>query len=410
VIRSLTIGLPIDAMSTSEIEAQVRNLVSTARRALDDLDLPVRTLRFTLPAVGADGEAEGALLPHMRWVDGLAQATGVRWFCLPIDLVSAGPRRERLAAVLDGVSRFDRMFVNLIAAADGRIAVGAIDDIARFVLDVSRKTNNGFDNFRVGASFNCPANAPFFPFSRHGGPDVAFSFAVETTRLALETIEGIDRRDIARVRDSIAEALAPLLSRVDAAGAALADATGTRYVGLDASFAPMPVDGISVAALVESLIGASIGSHASVFATSFLTDALRTALARSGARAVGFNGVMYSILEDRKLASASSQRSVNLDSLLALSTVCACGLDMIPVPGASFPEEIAALALDVGALSSALDKPLGIRVLPIPNAHANDYTRLNLDFLCDSRVLGLTANERSVASSASVVGFITPRR
>lgn len=410
MIRSLTIGLPIDALSTAEVEAQVRSLVAAARRALDDVGLPVRTLRFTLPPVGPEGEAEGALLPRMRWVDGLAQSTGVRWFCLPIDLASAGPRRERLAAALDGVTRFDRMFVNLIAAADRRIAVGAIEDVAQFMLAVSRKTNNGFDNFRVGASFNCPANAPFFPFSRHDGRDVAFSFAVETTRLAGEAIENIDRRDIACVRDSISDALVPLLSRVDAAGAALADATGARYAGLDGSFAPMPVDGISVAALVESIIGASIGSHASIFATSFLTDALRTAIARSGARTIGFNGVMYSILEDRKLASASSQRAVNLDALLALSTVCACGLDMIPVPGSSFPEEIAALALDVAALSSALDKPLGIRVLPIPNAHANDYTRLNLDFLCDSRVLGLTANERSVASSASVVEFVTPRR
>src|SRR5689334_12868066 len=191
MIRSLTIGLPIGESSPAEIETRVRALLRAKDEVLAGRE--PRTLRFTLPPSGAEGEAEGALFSRLRWVDELATATGVRWYCLPLDFVAAGPRRGRLAVALDAVTRFQRLFLNLILAADRRIAVNAAHDAAQLVLDISKKSNNGFDNFRVGASFNCPPNAPFFPFSRHQGAGVAFSFALETTQVALEAMNEFAR-------------------------------------------------------------------------------------------------------------------------------------------------------------------------------------------------------------------------
>lgn len=411
MIRALTIGLPLDKISPTGIDACVRRLLRCVEREFSPPSAMPRTVRLTLPAIGQEGEAEGAMLSRLRWVDELARTTGARWFCLPLDFVESGPRRGRIAAALDGVVRFERMFLNLILASDRQIAVNAVDDAAKLVLDVSRKSNNGFDNFRVGASCNCPSNAPFFPFSRHEGDNVAFSFALETTQLALEALRDFARpQDTGAVRDRLVTTLTPALASVDEIGRRLADASGTEYRGLDASFAPMPGDDVSVGALVEQIIGAPIGSHASVFATAFLTDAIRTAIRESGARAVGFNGVMYAILEDPVLAAANSKRCISIDSLLALATVCACGLDMVPVPGLSFAEEIGAVMLDVAAMSCALDKPLGIRLLPIPDARVNEFTKLNLDFLCDSRVIGLTSNDRRLTTESHLLGLRTPRR
>jgi uncharacterized protein (UPF0210 family) len=408
MIRSLTIGLPVGEASTAEIGDRVRALLRAKDQVLAGRE--PRTLRFTLPPSGPEGEAEGALFSRLRWVDELATSTGVRWYCLPLDFVAPGPRRGRIAAALDAVGRFERMFLNIILAADRKIAVNAAHDAAQLVLDISKKSNNGFDNFRVGASFNCPPNAPFFPFSRHEGGNVAFSFALETTQVALEAIQDFPRsQDAGAVRDHIVDALCPRLREMDAFGERLAAMSGCEYRGLDASFAPMPVEHVSVARLVEKIIGGPVGSHGSIFATSFLTDALRVAIQESKARAVGFNGVMYSMLEDPALAAAHSKRRIGLDGLLALSTVCACGLDMIPVPGLSFPEEISAVMLDVAGLSCALDKPLGARLLPIPGAHVNELTELNLDFLCDSRVLGLTSNDRRLESQEHLSGLRVPR-
>jgi uncharacterized protein (UPF0210 family) len=397
-------------MSTTIVETRVQHLLKEAREQLTPLQLVPRTQRFTLPPCGPESEAEGVMLSRLRWVDELARRMGVRWFCTPLDFVSPGPRAGRVAAALDAVVRFDRMFLNMILATNRQMAANATHDAAKLVLDISRKTNNGFDNFRVGASFNCPPNAPFFPFSRHEGSNVAFSFALETTQLALQVVKGnATTRDVDAVRNDLVTQLVPCLRSIDEIGQHLAATTATEYRGIDASFAPMPSDNVSVATLVESLTGAPIGSPASVFGTALLTDALRTALVQSRAKAVGFNGVMYAVLEDPGLAAANSKRLISIDTLMVLSTVCACGLDMVPVPGLSFPEEISAVMLDVASLSCSLDKPLGARLLPIPNGQVNEFTKLNLDFLCDSRVIGLGANDRKIQTRDHLIGFRTPR-
>jgi uncharacterized protein (UPF0210 family) len=118
---------------------------------------------------------------------------------------------------------------------------------------------------------------------------------------------------------------------------------------------------------------------------------------------------MYSLAEDDYLAQANSRRCLTLDALVALSAVCGCGLDMVPIPGTSFPEEVAALILDIAALSCTLRKPLGVRLLPIPNRAANEFTQFNLDFLCDTRIIGLAAGDRRLATSAEALQYLAAR-
>jgi uncharacterized protein len=124
---------------------------------------------------------------------------------------------------------------------------------------------------------------------------------------------------------------------------------------------------------------------------------LRASLERSGARRIGFNGVMASLLEDPTLAERCSRKAFEMDALLAFAAVCGCGLDMVPIPGDAYPEEIGSLMLDVAGMSSALGKPLGVRLLPIPRKNSNEMTDFGHDFFHNCRVLPL--RNRSVASS-----------
>lgn len=413
MIRSLTLGLPVGVQSPAEIGDKAKTFIDLARQHLGQAGVAPRTMRFTLPPFGPDGEMEGAIPNVLRWVDEIAVETGVRWICLPLDFVTPGSRRERLLAALDAMSKFPRIFLNMIVAERGNIAVEAINDAASFVLNLSRKSNNGFDNFRVGASANCPANAPFFPFSRHEGEGLAFSFALETTDIALNVMsqpEIRQGRDIALIRDRMITELTPALQRIDTLGRELAEAGGVEYRGLDASLAPFPDGHMSVGALIEEILGAQVGSQGSVFVTAVLTDVLRAALRASGARAVGFNGVMFSVLEDERLAAANSRRGTSLEGLTALAAVCGCGIDMVPVPGLSFQEEIAAVMLDIAGLSSTLSKPLGVRLLPIPNKSVNEFTQFNLDFLCDSRVMALTSNDHRFRTAQHLLDLKAPLR
>ena len=413
MIRSLTLGLPVDRQSPFEIAARTKLFMDLARKYLGKVGEAPRTMRFTLPPLGLDAETEGVIPNVLSWVDKIADETRVRWICLPLDFVAPGSRRERLLSTLDAMTRFPRIFVNMIVSDQGNIAVEAINDVASFVLNLARKSNNGFDNFRVGASANCPSNAPFFPFSRHEGEDLAFSFALETTPIALKALSlstSRQERDIVFIRDRMIAELTPALQRIDSLGRKLAEVSGVEYRGLDASLAPFPDVQMSVGAVIEQILGAQVGSQGSVFVTAVLTDVLRSALQASGARAVGFNGVMFSVLEDERLAAANSRRGIGLEGLTALAAVCGCGIDMVPVPGLSFQEEIAAVILDIASLSSTLSKPLGVRLLPIPNKTVNEFTQFNLDFLCDSRVMALTANDHLFRSAQHLLDLKAPLR
>lgn len=410
MIRSVTVGIPVGAKSPAELEDGAKRLIAEARSILGDANMVPRTIRYTLPAVGPKGEDEGTVLSMLRWIDGLAAETGVRWFCLPFDFVEDGPRRQRLATALDIISRFPRLFMNLIVADEHRMSVPAINDVASLVTKIARKSNNGFDNFRVGASCGCPANSPFFPFSRHEGDEIAFSFALETTGIALAVVQELGTApDLDIFRDRLVERLSEALAEINALGFEIASRTGSVYKGLDASFAPFPDGEMSVAALVEHLLGAPVGSHGSVFITGVLTDAIRASIRASGALSVGFNGVMYSLMEDNTLATANSRRNINMDAMVSLSAVCGCGVDMVPISGNSFPEEIAGLTLDIAQMALSLHKPLGVRVLPIPNKAPNEFTEFNLDFLCDSRVVGLQAHDRQLKTAAPSLGLLSPR-
>ena len=77
--------------------------------------------------------------------------------------------------------------------------------------------------------------------------------------------------------------------------------------------------------------------------------------------------------------------------------MCGCGLDTVPVPGpgeATPPAErerlvrsVAALLLDVAAMSRRLRKPLSARLLPVPGARAGDATRFDSPHLVNGRVM-----------------------
>ena len=133
----------------------------------------------------------------------------------------------------------------------------------------------------------------------------------------------------------------------------------------------------------------TLGNLGSLSITSRLTDFINTSFEISKAKRAGFNGVMFSPLEDDWLAKQSVQGILDIESLMLYSTVCGCGIDMLPLPGDVFGETIASLICDVITLSYKLKKPLGIRVLPIPGKFSNDKTNFNHEFLSDMKILNI---------------------
>lgn len=407
MIRAVTLGLPIFDQPLGQIKESVGNFIPALNDAVGARGWPLRTSRLCLPPLPPSFETNAAKIPSLIGsVSRLAEYAGTRWFCLPVNLADGTEHAARLAALKGTLLREERLFVNLMVVDAGNISPEGAHSAAEFILGVSRKSRKGYENFRTGASCGCLANTPFFPFSRHEGQDLAFSLALETCEIALEVAQAIETLEAFR-SDFIAK-LSQRLLEMDLFAHELSEKTGLRYAGLDCSLAPFPDGKISVGRLLELLGAEPFGSQGTVFLTAMLTDALKSAIAQTGVRVTGFNGVMFSVLEDDWLAKATRRRRLDLSALNLYATMCGCGLDMVPIPGDVLVDDIKNTILDTATLAVRLNKPLGVRLLPIPERTLNEFTEFNMEFLCDARVLNVPGSDRDLNFQGGAWLYQTP--
>ena len=135
------------------------------------------------------------------------------------------------------------------------------------------------------------------------------------------------------------------------------------------------------------MLGVKPGYNGTLFMTYYLTDILKS-ISRY-IKTVGFNGVIYSLLEDRHMAK---NNNYTIDSLISYASVCGCGVDMIPVPGDISKSEITSIILDINALSTKLNKPLGVRILPIPHKKAGEFTNFKHSFMVNTKIREIKCN------------------
>ncbi|MBI2896360.1 MAG: DUF711 family protein [Deltaproteobacteria bacterium] len=408
-IRAFTLGIDPEGRDKRALEERI----GLFWRAVGDVVLgegwTLRSRRIVLPLVNARPRFSLQNLNALvAWLRDVAASSDVRWFDVPFTTFVDGAIEPHFDAALEVVQRYPMAFVNFVVAVGGRIERRGILHAARFIRSVSRLSRNGYDNFRVGATCNGVANTPFFPFSMHDGAD-GFSVALEQPALMQEVASACKGMDLAATRERLLEALVPSLREVERVALGVERLSGIGYLGTDVSLAPYPDEHGSVARVLETLGAQGYGSSGTLFLTAFLTDVLRAAVGRSGIRTVGFNGVMASLLEDPRIAEHSDLRTLGIDSLISFASVCGCGLDMVPIPGDTYEEEIASIILDVAAMSCALRKPLGVRLLPIPSRRENEFTDFAHDFISNCRIVGVKNRVFDPRSFSGQFEFLTTR-
>lgn len=406
-IRAITIGVSSPKGTSQNLETSLKLFINERDQLLKKERVQLRTSRITLSPLNLTHPLNSASIQSTAsWLTKISDILGIRWFCIPFNFVEQDFEQTMINPIANLIKKFPNSFVNLIIADDKTINVNSVNSSAQLIKNLSINTNNGFDNFRVGVSSNCNPYTPFFPFSFHQGQN-GFSLALEVLDLFHKIL--LDEKNIQtnKVRLKFIDALSSELFFMQEFGNKLEERTGLKFYGIDSSLAPFPDGSDSVALLMECLGLDSLGSSGTLFFTSFMTNIINSAFEKSQAQKVGFNGVMYSVLEDDYLALAVKNKKLSIDSLLLYSTVCGCGIDMVPVPGNIFIEEISSLILDTAALSITLKKPLGTRILPIPGKNANELTDFNYDFLVDTRVMEIknqAINLRNLATKISNLG------
>lgn len=260
---------------------------------------------------------------------------------------------------------------------------------AKSVVELGRITPRGEGNFNFTINYNCKSHIPYFPASYHNSHDEnCFALGLESPDLLVEALKNLKpetdhnikmHKSYGIMKDALQYHITDIVSIVNA----YEHPYKTKFAGIDTSAAPSK--NCSSMVDVYKLLGVPyFGASGTLEASALLTKVFK---AQKGCDLVGFSGLMLAVVEDEGLADATTRDEFDIRALLQYSAVCGIGLDTVPIEGNTSAQKIADICCDTGTLAFRLNKPLTVRLFPVPHLKAGDMTQFESDDLCNSVVL-----------------------
>ena len=266
-----------------------------------------------------------------------------------------------------------------IIADEAGIHWQTIPRVAHLVKYIASNTPHGQGNFRFAATAMVSPYGPFFPASYHTAGGGKFAIGLESANVVLRVLsETKGAPDQASAK--LSNELSHYAREAEAVAQDFAQQSGWDYLGLDPT--PAPAADVSIGAAIEAYTGHPVGSSGTLSAAFLITTAVRSLPVKQ----VGYAGLMLPVLEDKTLAERWSEGKLSLDALLSYSSVCATGLDIVPLPGDVTEEQIARILSDVAALASKWHKPLTARLLPVKDKHAGEKSNFDDPHLTNATI------------------------
>ena len=271
----------------------------------------------------------------------------------------------------------------LLADAYSGINLAAAHDFARVVKEIAQTTPDGLGNTRLAALANMQPHTPFFPAAYQYGSQPSFAIATEAADLAVNATT--NTRSVTKAHTLLVNAIEDSSNNILKTVDALVNSYQIEFAGIDFLLSPNLEQAQSIGTAVEKLGVGTFGGNGTLFALSFLTNALRQA----DIPHTGLSAVSLPVLQDGIIAQRTEKEHLTINDMLLYSAIAGAGLDMIPIPGNTAPEEIAAIYLDLAALAIFTGQPLAARLLPIPGKSAGQNVSFNDPTLADTRILSV---------------------
>ena len=269
-----------------------------------------------------------------------------------------------------------------------------IEQSVQTVQRIAEITPRGEGNFNFTVNFNCQPLIPYFPASYHRKAlGNKFVIGLETPDLLVSVLEEYNQvngtmphnNQFADYYNVMSQALqyhidniTEIINRSD-----ISDAF--TFAGIDSSAAPSK-NCASMTDVYEAMGVPYFGASGTVEASALLTKVFKSI---HRVELVGFSGLMLALTEDQGLAKGSINGDFDIRSLLTYSAVCGIGLDTVPIPGDTPADKIAAIMRDTGTMAYRLNKPLTVRLFPVPGLKAGELTAFESDDLCNCAVLAV---------------------
>ncbi len=280
---------------------------------------------------------------------------------------------ETLPEVLANTKTLAAM-VNVASTLTG-INLDAIRIVSEKIIEISRRTPKGIGCTRFVAMANAPEDNPFMPGAYHGlgEHEAVINVAVSGPGVIEAVVNKLGlNADLRTLHDTIKRAAFKITRLGELVGRRVAKMLGVEFGIVDLSLAPSPKIGDSVARILEAMGLEIAGAPGSIAALYVLVDAVKKGGAMASSSIGGLSGAFIPVSEDWGMSRAAEMGAITIDKLEAMMSVCNTGLDMVAIPGDTPPDIIAGIIADVMAIAIALDKALGVRIIPVPGARPGE--------------------------------------
>ena len=366
-VRAITAFIDIDPHSYAAQYEDTVKFLNSARQAYRSAGFEVETIRIAtqpFPQYTHGMDRAGALA-LLRGIDDLGGKLGFAPSIGPA-MLNDDDDYAAVDLLTDFLAVARRTNASLVTASSDGIHWSAIRLAARLIKAVSERSPHSQGNLNFAAIAMLKPYGPFFPGAYHLGGGRSFSVGLEGAGVVAEVFA--KDHDPRTAEKALAAALAKPLKQAEAIAATIAASSGWNYAGIDPT--PAPLGEISIGRAIENFTGEPFGASGTMTASAIITRAVQAAPVKR----LGYSGLMVPVLEDAVLTRRWAEGTYNLDSLLAYSSVCAGGLDTVPLPGDTTEARLARILGDVATLAYKWQKPLAARLLPIAGRKAGERT------------------------------------
>lgn len=399
-VRAVTMGISLLDCRTGEVATTCRNIadkikrlagtfVETCDRVGGKYGVPVVNKRISVTPIahiGAGFDADG-FVQLAKALDAAASEVG-------IDIIGGFS-----ANVEKGIGLGDRALIDSVPealATTGKVcssinaastrhglnmdAVALLGKTVKYLAEAT-SDSNGFGAAKFVVFANQPGDNPFMAGAIHGlgeaeavinvgvsGPGV-IARALER-KIKQEGAENLGLDDLA---EEIKQATFRVTRCGELIGRQVAKELKLPFGVVDLSLAPTPLVGDSVGEILKILGVDEIGAPGSTAIVALLNDAVKKGGSFASQSVGGLSGAFIPVMEDAELAAAVKSGALVLEKLEAMTCVCSVGLDMVPIPGSTDAETIAAIIADELAIGVINSKTTAARLIPVPGKEAGEF-------------------------------------
>jgi len=384
-VRAVTLSVAVPKEGFVEKAAEIvetmgSKLVNAVKEVSEEHGVPIVTARMALTPVGELSSDPQLLLEFAKEVDKAARKVGVDavgGFGAFAEVGLNEASKALIKVLPKALSETERVFGFLnVGDTWSGLNVEAVYEVSASLTELAKLTG-GAGNAKFLVSVNLPGDVPFMPGAHHGRgrPEAEVNVAISGPGVIEAVVRRTNPRNFRELHEAIKKASFKIARLGEFAGREVAKRLGVELGSVDLSLAPTPKLGDSVAKVVEAMGVPSFGAPGTLAALALLVDALKKGGAMAVSRFGGFSGLFIPLSEDAGMVEAAERGTVEVYKLVAYTAVCSAGLDMVPIPLVSV-ETLASVTLDQLALGLVNDKPLGVRLIPVPNAKPGDLIDL----------------------------------